>query len=84
MTNENQNVDHPKHYNFSGIECIEAIESSMNFDAYCGFLKGNVFKYLWRYGRKNNNPVEDLEKARWYLNVLIDELKYRLPDDECD
>lgn len=81
MADTKDNVNHPEHYSFGGVECIEAIESSMDFDAYCGFLKGNVMKYLWRYNNKNN-PIEDLEKAQWYLNVLIDESKYRLATNE--
>ena len=37
---------------------------------YAGFLKGQVFKYLWRYPLKGN-PVQDLNKARFYLDRLI-------------
>jgi len=42
------NVNHPSHYNESGIECIEAIRATLGceFPAYC---KGTVMKYLWRY-----------------------------------
>lgn len=65
------NVTHPFHYTCGSIECIDAIQESMSFDAFCGYLKGNVLKYLWRYTLKNN-PVEDLEKANWYLKKLID------------
>ena len=66
-------VNHPSHYTGSGIECIEAIKASMTPDALAGYLKGNVQKYLWRYEKKVN-PVEDLKKARWYLDYLINEL----------
>ena len=45
----------------------------MTPDALAGYLKGNVQKYLWRYEKKVN-PVEDLKKARWYLDYLINEL----------
>lgn len=64
-------VNHPKHYTNGDIECIDAIESSMSSDSFAGYLKGNVLKYLWRYQLKKN-PVEDLEKAKWYLEKLID------------
>jgi len=64
------NVNHPSHYTSGDIECIDAIEASMDQKSFCGYLKGNVMKYLWRYELKNN-PVEDLKKASWYLNRLI-------------
>ena len=67
-------VNHPSHYTGAGIECIEAIKASMTPDALAGYLKGNVQKYLWRYEKKVN-PVEDLKKARWYFDYLINELE---------
>lgn len=63
-------VNHPAHYTShpSGVECIE-ITRHMSFNL------GNVVKYLWRDGIKNEiTSVEDLEKAAWYLN---DEIKRR-------
>jgi hypothetical protein len=63
------NVEKPAHYNQSGIECIQAIEASMTSDQFCGYLKGNVQKYIWRY--EDKNKIEDLKKAQWYLNKLI-------------
>ncbi len=62
-------VNHPKHYTKGSIECIDAIEASMTKEGFTGYLKGNVIKYMWRYKNKNN-PVEDLEKAIWYLQKL--------------
>ena len=63
-------VNHPRHYaKNGGIECIEAIEASMDADVFHGFLKGNVMKYVWRYEDKNG--LEDLKKASWYLDLLI-------------
>jgi len=70
---ETDMVNHPPHYNSGGIECIEAIEASMSSAAFCGYLKGNVIKYMWRYEQKDN-PVQDLEKAQWYTNKLIEHL----------
>ena len=64
-------VNNPSHYNKGGIECIEAIEQSMTEEAFKGYLKGNVQKYMWRYESKVN-LAEDLKKARWYLNKLIE------------
>lgn len=69
-TNEtNDNVKHLSHYTSGGIECIEAIKESMCSIGYKGYLKGNVMKYMWRYEDKNG--LEDLKKARIYLNWLI-------------
>lgn len=65
-----EKVDHPPHYTKGGIECIDGIKASMTLEAFEGYLKGNVMKYLWRY--KYKNGVEDLKKAQWYLNKLID------------
>ena len=63
-------VNSPAHYaDGNGIECINAIESSMSTEEFKGFLKGNVQKYVWRYAQKNG--AEDLKKAKWYLVRLI-------------
>jgi hypothetical protein len=64
------NVNSPKHYNQTEIECIEAIEAATD-SGFEYYLQGNVIKYLWRYRYKNG--VEDLKKARWYLEKLIQE-----------
>ena len=66
------NVNHPAHYTQGGIECIEAIKASMTASEYRGYLKGNAMKYMWRYQHKGG--VEDLKKARWYLDRLISEV----------
>lgn len=71
-------VNNPAHYADSAIECIDAIAASMSRDAFLGYLKGNVQKYVWRHEKKAK-PAEDLKKARWYLNRLIAELE--LADD---
>lgn len=62
-------VNSPSHYNKGGVECIDAIESSMTKEAFCGYLKGNVIKYMYRY--ENKGGVESLKKAQWYLSKLI-------------
>jgi len=62
-------VNHPVHHNKAGIETIDAIEASTN-EGFKYYLQGNILKYIWRYEYKNG--VEDLKKAQWYLNKLIE------------
>jgi|TARA_R110000796_G_scaffold17378_1_gene53544 hypothetical protein len=62
-------VNHPEHYNKAGIETIDALEA-MLVDGFDYYLQGNIVKYLWRFRYKNG--VEDLKKAQWYLNKLIE------------
>ena len=62
-------VNSPPHYNATGIECIDAIQAATE-DGFTYYLQGNIMKYLWRYRYKNG--IEDLEKARWYLDKLIE------------
>jgi len=73
MNHHHDPVNHPSHYTQNGIECIEAIEASMSPEAFRGFAKGNVMKYVWRYEQKNG--LEDLRKAKWYLKLLIHALE---------
>lgn len=72
-------VNNPDHYNTGSIECIEGIQASMSAEAFNGYLKGNCMKYLWRYDYKGK-PVEDLQKAQWYLAELIKELLFEEED----
>lgn len=66
-------VNHPEHYNQGGIECIEALKACMSEEAFNGFLKGNIIKYMWRYEAKGK-PAEDLRKTEFYLSRLIQEV----------
>ena len=72
-TNQYDNVNNPKHYNKHGIECIDAIQASMSDKEFLGYLKANVVKYMWRDDYMGK-PLEDLKKAQWYLNRLIQEV----------
>lgn len=65
-------VERPSHYAAGSIECIDAIKAATTQEEFEGFLRGNVLKYLWRCNLKSNK-TEDLNKARWYLNRLIEE-----------
>lgn len=66
----NDNVNHPSHYETAGIECIDAMEITQGKEAVKNFCICNAFKYLWRHKRKNK--LEDIKKAVWYLNKLIE------------
>jgi hypothetical protein len=61
----------PSHYKQGGIECIEAIKAATG-EGFIGYVWGNVLKYLWRWPKKGG--VDDLKKARWYLDRLIKEV----------
>lgn len=67
-------VNHPSHYTKGRIECIDAIDSATvgksGIEAVC---VANLIKYLWRYEEKNG--LEDVKKAKWYINKLISELE---------
>lgn len=65
----NDPVNHPSHYETGKFECIEVMEEALGRDAVEGFCICNAFKYLYRSQRKNG--LEDLEKAKWYLDKLI-------------
>ena len=63
-------VNHPKHYTFGKIECIDALESATEgLPADEAICAANVIKYVWRY--RNKNGAEDLAKAEWYLHRLM-------------
>lgn len=66
-------VNHPPHYKAhpSGIECIQVTE-------YMGFNLGNAVKYIWRADLKDA-PIEDLEKARWYVDREISKRLKQIP-----
>lgn len=70
-------VEHPAHYTShpSGIECIQITEH-MNFNL------GNAVKYVWRAGEKGDR-MEDLRKARWYLDREITRLETSSAPPKC-
>lgn len=70
------NVNHPEHYCQGGIECIDALKAATvgktGIEAVC---VANVIKYLWRFEKKNG--IEDVRKARFYIDRLIQELELK-------
>jgi len=66
-----EQVNHPKHYTDGKIEVIDFIE-----DKKLGFCLGNTVKYISRAGKKDPaKTIEDLEKAKWYLEREIVRLR---------
>lgn len=89
--NNNQNVNankdmvnHPSHYQSgSGLEVIDVIKAfTSNLTGIEATDTGNVLKYMCRW--KNKNGVEDLKKAKWYLEHLIDNVENRIDSKEED
>ncbi len=64
-------VDHPDHYNTGKIEVIDFIKDLGMAEDFC---VGNAIKYISRYKHKEN-PLEDIKKAVWYLNYLVEILE---------
>ena len=76
------NVNHPSHYQTEGgLEVIDIINSILgsSFEAY---YVGNIIKYVSRYKKKNG--LEDLKKARWYLDYLINYFENEVINDEVE
>lgn len=70
---EADNVNHPQHYQANGIETIDVIEAwTKDLDGIVAVCAANVIKYISRWNKKNG--IEDLKKAQWYLNKLIEVL----------
>lgn len=66
----NDLVNSPVHYTSGKVECIDALESATsNLTGGEAFCTANAIKYLWRW--KHKGGVQDLEKAKWYIDRLI-------------
>ncbi len=73
QSNINDNIN-PQHYRNGEVECIDALAAAtVNKPGIQAICVGNVIKYLWRYESKNR--LEDVKKAQWYLNKLIEEME---------
>jgi hypothetical protein len=70
-------VNHPPHYNAhpSGVECIDITE-------HMNFCLGNAVKYVWRADLKSDNPIQDLKKAKWYIEREIARLEAEITKAE--
>ena len=64
-------VNSPEHYTKGDIECIDAMKAMLTKEEFIGFLRGNSFKYRWRFKYKDT-PTQDLMKAKWYEDKLLE------------
>lgn len=67
---EFDNINHPEHYIEGKYECIDVMKEVLGFETVEDFCICNAFKYIWRHKKKNE--LEDLKKANWYLNKIIE------------
>jgi len=64
----------PEHYRKGGIETIEYMKAKSTEEEFRGHLRLTAIKYLSRYGHKDQR-VQELKKAAWYVERLIEELE---------
>lgn len=67
-------INAPPHYTKGAIQFLDYLKQQLSQEGYFGFLEASVMKYMHRHKLKNKN-IEDLEKANFYLNRLIEEYK---------
>lgn len=71
MENKNM-IEHPEHYGGdTPYECVKVLRAWLTPEQYEGFLRGNALKYLCRVGKKDESRQE-LKKAKWYVEKLIE------------
>ena len=81
MKDKHDPVNFPSHYKKGDIGCIDAIKSCQG-DGFKYYLQGSAIKYVWRHEHKGK-PIEDLDKAIWFLNKLKEEYKCELYNNHC-
>lgn len=74
-------VSHPYHYHQGGIECFDVIKEFYGQSEFEHFCLGNVLKYVMRC-KKKGKYLEDLKKARFYLDTIINLCEKRLNDEK--
>lgn len=81
-TEKKDMVNHPKHYiSETGLETIDVIEAfTFDLKGIEAVCTGNILKYVCRW--KHKNGVEDLKKAKWYLNRLINHVETLNEEDD--
>lgn len=66
----NDNVNHPSHYETGSFECIDVMLETQGKEAVKNFCLCNAFKYIYRHNNKNG--LEDIKKAKWYIDKYIE------------
>lgn len=69
-TSTNDNVNHPSHYETGNFECIDVMLETQGKESVLDFCVCNAFKYIYRHNNKNG--IEDIKKAKWYLDKYIE------------
>jgi len=81
----NDSINHPVHYNIGEIETFDYIVDKLTLQEFCGYIKGNILKYVSRERYKGG--LNDLRKAQWYLNKYIERMEKLenepVPTAEC-
>mgnify|MGYP001211687577 CR=1 FL=1 len=67
-------VNNPPHYNNGNIQFLDYLKQQLGKNGFISFLEASVMKYMHRHKLKDSN-IQDLEKANFYLNRLIEEYK---------
>lgn len=65
--------DNPNHYKTGKLECIDAMRAMLGDDGFANYLRGTIFKYNWRLGKKDEASMEAKKIAvytRWLNDVL--------------
>ena len=66
-------ISKPKHYTQGNVECLDAIDSMLDESSRIDFYRSQIIKYMWRL-RDKGAPLKDAQKARFYLECLIQKL----------
>ena len=74
-------VNHPSHYESGKYECIDVMLETQGKEDLMAFCLCNAFKYLYRH--KNKNGIEDIKKAKWYLDKYIEMAEEDSDDSQC-
>lgn len=82
LVNVHDPVNSPSHYTSAGngVECIDAIAAALGRDGFIAFLRGQIMKYTWRLGKKDD-ILQDARKAAWYQDRLVTVLTEDQPND---
>lgn len=73
------NINHPSHYETGTIECIDVLVETQGIEAVQAFCSCNAIKYLYRWKRKNG--IEDIRKAKWYIDKFLDLEQTKCPKE---